>query len=64
MTTFESILIVLAGMGPVILPLSILISAVAYRRTKSGAVLGVIVVATVILLIPSMVYFWAWMVNG
>jgi hypothetical protein len=61
MTLFDGILIVLAGMWPVIIPLSIVLGVVIYLRTKSIGWVAFIAVLTLILLIPSFVYFWAWM---
>jgi hypothetical protein len=61
MTLFDGILIVLAGMWPVIIPLSIVLGVVIYLRTKSIGWGAFIAVLTLILLIPSFVYFWAWM---
>lgn len=64
MTLFDSVLIVLVGMWPVIILLSTLICVVAYRWTKSRAVVATIVTVALILLTPSLVYFWVRMLNG
>lgn len=65
MTFFDSILIVLVGLGPpVILPVSIILCLLVYRRTKSIGLGVLIVVSTPILLSPSFVYLWARLRNG
>ncbi|MET3794704.1 hypothetical protein ACVCNR_17325 (plasmid) [Aquamicrobium terrae] len=50
-------------MWPIIFPTSIVLCVFVYSKMKSIGWIAFIVVVTLILLIPSTVYFWARMEN-
>lgn len=64
MTLLDGILIVLAGTGPYILAIAFALCLLVYGKTKSRFWMILIAIVTLILLIPSIVYFWARMSNG
>ena len=63
MTLFDGVLIFLVGMWPIIIPISIVLCVFVYSRTKSIGWVAFISVVTLVLLIPSLVYFRARMEN-